>query len=477
MNRLFVLVILTLGCCNSPSADWINLGSRRELFVDQFLIAKMDGVQLRLHEPHREGVALRFDRPWEGGFSGYTTVIKDGPLYRIYYRGLPVAGRDGSENESVCYAESTDGITWTKPDLGLFQVKGTCDNNVIWTNAPFAHNFSPVLDERPGIPATAKFKALAGTSQTGLHAFKSGDGIHWSKLQPGAVFTNGVFDSQNVAFWSAAEQQYLCYFRTFKTVGGEGFRWVSRTTSKDFTHWDEPLEMEFGDTPPEHLYTNGTHPYFRAPHIYIALAKRFFPTKAALSAEQAKALVDNPGYRVASSDSILMTTRGGKHYDRTFMEAFIRPGPGAEDWVARDNTPALGVVPANAHEMFIYRMSHYAQPSSHMARYSLRTDGFVSANAPFRGGELVTKPFTFSGGKLKLNLVTSAAGGIRVEIQDANGKPIPGFALADCPEMIGDEIGRVVSWVGGADVSTLADKPVRLRFVMKDADLYSLRFF
>jgi hypothetical protein len=310
-----------------------------------------------------------------------------------------------------------------------------------------------------------------------LHAFKSGDGIHWSPLQSEAVFTKGEFDSQNVAFWSAAEGQYLCYFRTFKTVGNESFRWISRTTSQDFAHWTEPVEMECGDTPLEHLYTNGTHPYYRAPQIYIALAKRFFPTKAALTAEQAKALVNNPDYRAASSDSVFMTTRGGKQYDRTFMEALIRPGPSLEDWVSRDNTPALGVVPANARQMFIYRMSHYAQPSSHMARYSLRTDGFVSVAAPYRGGELITKRFTFSGSKLEINFVTSAAGSMRVEIQSSDGKPIPGYALADCPEIIGDEIDRVISWAAGGDVSKLAGKSVRLRFGLKDADLYSLRFF
>jgi len=107
----------------------------------------------------------------------------------------------------------------------------------------------------------------------------------------------------------------------------------------------------------------------------------------------------------------------------------------------------------------------------------LRTDGFVSVNAPYRGGELITKPFTFTGSELEINFVTSAAGGVRVEIQDTDGKAIPGYALADCPEMIGDEIGRVVAWSGGSDVSKLAGRVVRLRFELKDADLYSLRFF
>ena len=455
----------------------LQLGSQRELFVDHYLVAKMDGVQLRLHEPHRDGVALKFDRPWEGGFSCYTTVIKDGSTYRMYYRGLPIATRDDSPEATVCYAESKDGINWVKPTLGLFLIRGIRDNNVIFTNAPYVHNFSPFLDERPGVPEPERYKALAGDHKLGLHAFKSADGIHWSPLQAAAVIKKGAFDSQNVAFWSAAEQAYLCYFRTWKKMGADGYRWISRTTSKDFVHWTEPVEMDYGDTPPEHLYTNGTHPYYRAPQIYIALAKRFFPTKAALPPERARALVSEPGYRVASSDSVFFTSRGGNRYDRTFMEAFLRPGPTAEDWVARDNTPALGVVPANAREMFIYRVSHYAQPTCHMARYTLRVDGFVSVSAPFRGGELVTKPFVFSGNKLELNFETSAAGGLRLEIQDENGKPIPGYALADCPEFIGDEVDHVVSWSGGPDMARLAGKPVRLRFVMRDADLYSLRFF
>ncbi len=454
-----------------------QLGSQRELFVDHYLIAKMDGVELRLHEPRREGVAVKFDRPWEGAFSCYTTVIKDEGTYRMYYRGLPSARPDDSAEAVVCYAESGDGIVWTKPNVGLFTIRGTRENNVILTNAPFAHNFSPFLDTRPGAPEAERYKAVAGDSKRGLHAFKSADGIHWSPLQAQAVFTQGVFDSQNVAFWSAAEQEYLCYFRTWKKVGNEGFRWISRTTSKDFVHWAAPEEMDFGDTPPEHLYTNGTHPYYRAPQIYIALAKRFFPNKAALPAEQARALVSDPGYRVASSDSVFFTSRGGNHYERTFMEAFLRPGPTAADWVARDNTPALGVVPANAREMFIYRVSHYAQPTCHMARYVLRADGFASVHASFRGGELVTKPFRFSGSKLEVNFETSAAGGLRVEIQDENGKPVPGFGLAECPETIGNEIEHVVAWSGGKNLATLAGKTVRLRFALRDAELYSLRFF
>ncbi len=470
MKPLYSLAAALLLVCNG-SAETIQLGARRELFVDRFLIGTMTNAELRLHEPRRDGPAILFDKPWDGGFSAYVTVFKDGDVYRMYYRGSPKAGHDGNSNESVCYAESKDGMAWTKPDLELFEVAGTKHNNVVLTNAPYAHNFSPFRDEAPSATAGARYKALAGLQKGGLHAFASADALHWNPMQAEPVFTRGAFDSQNVAFWSVTESQYVCYFRTWKQMTKDGFRWISRTTSKDFVHWTEPEEMEFGDTAPEHLYTNGTHPYYRAPHIYIALAKRFFPNKVALPSEQARKLVNYPGYRIASSDSILMTTRGGTHYERAFMDAFIRPGPDPEDWISRDNMPACGVVPGDARTMFIYRMSHYAQPSAEMTRYSLRTDGFISVHAAYAGGEMVTKPFTFSGSQLSLNFQSSAAGGVRVELQDKTGK-----VLMNCAEMMGDEIDRDVTWSQGGDLRRFAGKTVRLRFILKDADLYSLQF-
>ena len=103
-------------------------------------------------------------------------------------------------------------------------------------------------------------------------------------------------------------------------------------------------------------------------------------------------------------------------------------------------------------------------------------DGFVSVNAPMSGGELITKPLTFTGNKLILNFSSSAAGDIRVEIQDAKGKPLHGFLLEDCPPVFGDTLERTVTWENGSDLSSLEGKPIRLRFVLKDADLFSLRF-
>ncbi len=128
----------------------IGLKNHRELFVDNYLIDKLSNASLRLHKPRNEGSVMKFDKPWEGGFSGYCTIIKDGDLYRAYYRGRPLAGADGSEIESTCYAESKDGIHWTKPDLGINKIAGTSSNNTILVNeVPMTHNFSPFLDKNP----------------------------------------------------------------------------------------------------------------------------------------------------------------------------------------------------------------------------------------------------------------------------------------------------------------------------------------
>jgi hypothetical protein len=312
-----------------------------------------------------------------------------------------------------------------------------------------------------------------------LIAFVSADGIHWKKLRDTAVFKTGVFDSQNVAFWSEEEQQYVCYFRTWSDGGFtdyKGFRSVSKTTSKDFIHWTVPVKMTFGNTAPEHLYTNQTSPYFRAPQIYIAIGARFMPERHVVSEAQAKALNVNPDYFKDCSDAVLMTTRGGNTYDRTFMQSFIRPGIGLENWVSRSNYPVLNVVQTGKTEMSVYVNESYAQPTAHIKRYTLRLDGFASLHADFAAGEALTKPLVFKGKELEINYATSAAGYVKVEILDEDNKPVPGLTVNDCGEIIGNEISRIVSWNGKQDVSRLAGKTIRLKFYLKDADLYSIKF-
>lgn len=469
------LAVLVVIAPVAYAAEAINIGDRRELFVDHYLIDIMQDAQLTLHHPRDEGAVLKFDKPWEGLFCIYSTVIKDGSKFRLFYRGMPATGHNKG-NEVSCIAESEDGIHWEKPEVGIYEIHGSKKNNVILADHRACHNLSPFIDTNPDAKKSERYKAMGGTGKPGLIALTSADGIHWKELQKEPVLTKGAFDSQNVVFWSETEKQYLCYFRVFSG----GVRRISRSTSQDFVHWSEPVMMEYrhhgGEAPIEHLYTSQTHPYFRAPHIYISTAARFMPGRQVLSEEQAKAINVNPGYFKDTSDSILQSTRGDGFYDRTFLSSFIPPGIGASNWVSRTNYPALNVVQTSPTEMSVYVNADYAQPTAYLRRYSLRLDGFASLRADYGGGGFVTKPLVFSGKQLEINFSTSAAGGLRVEIQDQDGKALPGFALDDCREQIGNEITRVVSWKGGSHVSSIEGKPVRLRFLMKDADLYALKF-
>lgn len=449
MKRSFAVLMAfvsfaTILSAEEPTPSPRVIGSRRELFVDPYLIGELQGTQLKLHEPQ---LAPAMSEPADN--LEYGTVIKDGDLFRLYTREHRNSKFDGDESEVTRYCESRDGIHWVKPKLGLHEVDGTKENNVILHEAPFCHNFCPFLDQKPGIGKDQRFKALAGTVKSGLFAFTSADGIHWQKLQNKPVITytkEYAFDSQNVSFWSESEQQYVCYFRHFL----DGLlRSVCRTTSPDFVTWTEavPLRPNFSG---EHLYTTLTQPYFRAPHIYLAFPTRFHPERG------------------ESTDIMFMTTRGISRYDRTFREAFIRPGLDPQRWGNRSNYAALNVVPTGPTEMSIY--------TTPFRRFTIRTDGFASLHAGADVGEMITRPLSFTGKELFVNYATSAGGHLKIEIQNADGQPIPKFSLADCKGLVGDSIEQSFTWTKGGDLSSLAGKTVRLRFVMQEADLFAIQF-
>lgn len=453
------------GAENDP--ETLDIGGRRELFVDRHIVGELNNAALKMHTPQ---LMPPVDKPRPHGH--YATVLRADDKFQFYYRGDTKPGNHWKkgweqyhEGEVTLYAESEDGIHWTLPRLGIYEDHPTfpAGNVVLMHEFLVNHNFTPFIDTKPGVPAAERYKGLGGLAYQphkehlevrarrgpgGLKAFVSPDGIHWKKLRDEPVVPEEwgkYFDSQNYAFWSDSEQAYVCYFRRFI----KGYRGIARTTSQDFVHWTPYVEME-ANLPDEHLYTACTQPYFRAPHIYIALPTRFMAKRG------------------AATDILLMSTRGGSKYDREFTESFIRPGIGPEGWANRANYAAIGIHQTGPAEMSLFL--------THGRRYTLRLDGFVSVNAPLAGGELLTRPLTFSGEHLEINYSTSAAGQVLVELQDAEGKPIPGYTLEDCVPIYGDHIARTVEWKNGADVSALAGRPIRLRFVMSDADLYSLKF-
>ncbi|MBP90021.1 MAG: hypothetical protein CMJ64_25490 [Planctomycetaceae bacterium] len=497
MKVVDAIVFTLLSCATISANEPINIGSRLELMIDHHLIDTSDGVRLQLHKPVRRNVALVTDAPWEGNACTYSSVFQDGDRYRLYFGSHHYVNAKGKlvypHEPYTCYAESEDGIHWTKPKLGLIDFDGSKENNIVLAAGSIKEipvdpgHIAVFKDSNPQCPEDARYKAVIRSgSAKGLYALKSPDGFHFSPLSNQLIITDGAFDSQNLAFWDAIRGEYRAYFRDFL----DGVRGIKTATSKDFVKWSKPEWLAFPGAPNEQLYTNQVAPYERAPHIFFGFPMRYTDRgdvdstgklpQLELRRQRASA---SPRYGSAVTDGLMMTSRDGLTFKR-WGEAIIRPGPSRTDsWVYGDNIISWGILKTKSgqfeapDELSIYATEGYwTGKSQNFRRYSIRVDGFVSMQAPLSGGEFVTKPLLFEGDKLAINYSTSAAGGIWVEIQDAKGQPLQGYAKADCHEIFGDEIRRQVIWQKSGKLGELASKPVRLRFVLKDADLFSFRF-
>ena len=466
--------------------DAIDIGDRRELFVDRFLLDRLDGVELRLHSPTPREVVMVCDAAWEGSGCGYETVFRDGPIIRMYYIAADLTSADGTKMASrpifACYAESRDGVRWVKPDLGLFEYGGSKHNNIVWSG-PSLDNFTPMKDPNPDCRAGEQYKAVA-YGPGGLWAYKSTDGLHWSPLAEQPIITKGAFDTQNNAFWDPLRNYYWCYIRGFHN----GIRDIRVATSADFRTWIEPVLLRFLDASDEPLYTNQILPYHRAPHLFLGFPTRYIerPWAPSMNAlpdpeHRQRRMKFHPRFGTAVTDGLFMSSRDGHTFHR-FDEAFLRPGLERRDnWVYGDCYQNLGLLetpaadPTAPPELTLYVGENHWKGPKQLRRYTLRIDGFASLCAR-SCGEFLTKPLTFRGKELALNFSSSAAGHIRVELQDSVGRPLSGFGLADSDELFGDTLQRVVTWRNKSDVSALAGRPIRVRIAMRDADIYSLRF-
>ena len=497
-----LLVALSLpAAANEP----IDIGSRRELMIDDHLIdAITDSLRIQLHKPVRRNVVLVTDAPWEGNACLYSSLFHDGDRFRMYYTAAHYVNREGRielpHGRLLCYAESVDGIHFTKPKLNLVEFAGSKENNIVFKSGNLSGiaidpgHTTVFKDTNPNCPPDARYKALvrsAAKGVVGLHALKSQDGFHFTPLTDQLIISDGYFDSENLAFWDSVRGEYRAYFRDFfNGLPGSGLRGIKTATSQDFITWTKGEWLGYPGAPDEQLYTNQIAPYARAPHIFIGFPMRYtdrgwvHSTAKLPGLEERQARTNaSPRYGSVVTDGLLMTSRDGQTFKR-WGEAIIRPGPArANSWTYGDNLISWGMLPTKSElprspdELSIYAIEGYWNgKSQNFRRYSFRVDGFASIRAPLKGGVFVTKPLLFDGSQLEINYSTSAAGSIHVEVQDAHGKPLAGHALADCFEIFGDEIARTVIWKGGASVKPLAGTPVRLRFVLKDSDLFSFRF-
>jgi len=480
------------------SAAKIEVGNRKQLFIDRRFIAASEAVTLVLNPPEKRGLVLQAEYPWEAGWVGYAdTIIEDAGRYRMWYHCM-ARGKNGKLGRGfLCYAESTNGIHWQKPMLGLTNWPGgeygekRDDTNILPLDVG-----TVFLD--PSAPAEQRYKILQypewpDPEKGGVCVGTSPDGIHWT-INPTRLLPCYP-DSVNQVFYDQRLRKYVAYIRTWAPLRKVGrieitelFQpWPYDKTQKPYRIWGKdkipvpstevPQAISYDelDPPDTDLYTSAVHQYAWADDAYFAFPAVYgqFPKPPAKYA--------NDGLL----DIQLAISRDGVTFERPLRSPYIplgvRGGPEGGSLYLD-----VGMIRRGS-EIYQYytgfSQSHGEYPGFKELRDMggirlavQRLDGFISADFAYGGGTLTTPLVRFSGKRLQLNVNAAAAGKLRVELRNAEGKPLPGFSVEDCDPILGNHIGADVTWQGKSDVFAHSGKPVRLHFVARATKLYAFQF-
>jgi hypothetical protein len=524
---------LWLALYGAAIAQSIDVGGRKQLFIDSKFIEASEGIRITAHQAWATGERILVtDAPWESDTSlgSYSTVLEEGGKLRLWYHVMAGAYKPGTNPPflGVAYAESSDGTHFRKPVLGLVERNGTRENNLVMPTDPklaVIGGGSVQRDENPACPPERRYKSWTkyyskpGAALRGPHrVWYSADGLRW-RVDERPVTGLRAADTQPSWFWDPRINRYVGYSREWvREKEGFGARMASYNESDDMLRWEssymalfpDQRDLSIGQTPmidmtrirvqgenvmpigrarggaeanaegqdqvltptaPVDFYGPGVFPY---EGVYLAAISMFYHW----SGERHESWP-------STADVHLAVSRDGRHFMRPGRrQALLRTGrDGSFDskWVWMMPRPIR-----RGGELWIYYIgsnrdhADRVEPGSPkltaVSRAILRLDGFVSAEADFEGGWMLTPPITFRGSRLTLNLDTGAGGSARVEILEESGKPIPGFTIFDSDELNTNSVRKVVSWGGNSDVVSLAGKAVRLRFRMRAAHLYAFQF-
>ncbi len=500
----------------------INIGTRRELFTDDYLIdPEQNEVPLFQCRPERKEKAFTFDAPWESLDSVFHNIVKvPGGGYRMYYKAAYNGWKpDGSFAmiRRICVIESEDGVHWTRPQFVITPLDGIAEvNNIVSGLYDYYDALYVFYDTNPDCPEDEKYKAVYGEWGNGLFLYKSADGIHFrfypdreedivragtfgdyppigDRRRPTPLLmstkeSHCYFDTLNTIRWDPNKKKYVALVRGFH-AGGDDFpldpdvpeavRDIRYTESEDLIHWSFPVRVKFNDQDDYQLYTNCAITYYRAPHMMLATPTRY-TARAEWNDSFGKlcgGVTRGPfGRNQSMTDAIFMSSRdGGINWFRT-GEAFFRPGPEhGGNWVYGDCYPCVGMIetpgelPSSDPVLSLYCKEWHRDEPTSLYRYEIRVDGFACRRSSFRPQRLVTKPFVYDGRELEINFSTSAAGYIKFTLRCEDGREI------HSSQVFGDKIDRTVGFEDGSPAD-FAGKPVVMICEMSDASIYSFRF-
>lgn len=433
----------------------LKFGNRPEPFVDSWLIESLENVSFRLNKPENLGKVIGFDEPWENPGSLAGTVIQTEDGIKLYYRGFPAnLPADTSDAQTLCLAQSRDGLNFTRAEINETDYFGIKENNIVRMDT-FCHNFAPFYDTNPDCPEDRRYKAVGGIKELGgIYVFVSPDGIHWTDPVGHAVITKGDFDSMNTAFWDPHAGLYRCYNRIFHKAPRKDYRAIQSCVSTDFIHWSTPIENTYDVDSVNELYTNATRPLPGAEHILVSIPMRF---------NNSRIIGDgHPKGSMGVSDTVLMTSRDGLFWNRTAHEPWISGGLYSHEWTQRCFITGPGIATVGERWMF-YVTKNYEWDDGGIWAYSVPKFRLMSLFADDRGGKIVTKPVHFEQDFIHLNFATSACGSVKVKVLDENGN-----LRFESDELFGNYISARVRFAG------LENTVGRIVLELSDAHIYAI---
>ncbi len=456
-----------------PKVIPIDVG--RQLLVDDFLIEKTD-LQRTFHQPqlYAGNPVFKADRPWEMSARGpYAMPFSDAVLFDPQDRRFKMWYYTGG-GACTCYATSPDGLHWEKPTLDVVPgtnivLKMSRDSNTIW------------LDPHPARPEE-RFK-MAAYREHQFQLFRSPDGIHWTKAGDGAKTGD-----RSSFFYNPFRERWVFSIRSGSKFGRSRHYWETA----DFFSFDTSVFPNGKAV----IWTTADSDDWRRDDLrarpqlynldctaYESLMLGLFSIwrgdyRANGPTEKAKELLAQG--RPKQNSVCVGFSRDGFHWARPDRRAFIPTSENRGDWNwGNVQSTAPGCLVVN--DQLWFYVSGRAGKSGPDTKHCdsgattglamLRRDGFASLDAD-RPGTLTTRPVRFRGRHLFVNL-DAPKGELRVEVLDAQGKPIAPFDRQHCRPVQGDHTRQAVTWDGAADLAAVADKPVRLRFHLTAGRLYS----
>ena len=473
-------ILLACSSTMSIAADALPL---RHLFLDPTLVQEAKGAALHVNPPQRHEIVIRPDKPWEQlMISFYLTVLDEEGKLRMWY-----ICRDKQNRPNVAYAESRDGVRWTKPNLGIVEYDGSKKNNLVGMTS-----LEGVVFRDPKAPAQERYAYLTHLS-VGMTRYHSPDGLHWQRDKTPLLRLGA--DTQNVTFWDERLGKYVLYLRAWNCPDVKHrYRKVVRTevsslttpmdvgpSEKSLYMWGKEKVPVIGDEfptvfaadekdpPDSDVYTISAQPYPLDPRWYVGFPSMFQregrTSCGRLEVHFAGSRDGITWHRYDRKPYAPLGLAGSESANMTFM------GPGLV--VRGDEIWQYGT---GFHSKHGDKEARQKKTDGVIYRYVQRVDGFVSLDFDDAGGKCVTAPVKVDGPRLLLNVDTGALGQLRVGLQDADGKIISGFATDDCKVLRANSTCAEVSWGGGGDLTALKGREVRLVFTGSRAKLYSFRF-